>query len=224
MDAATAKELAKKLHISIDYIIREEYEMRLLKEIYESKFAGQLIFKGGTALRLAYGSPRFSEDLDFTALGNLPSKDLVKWVKELPTRVPGIVEVEAIKKFYTVFGLVKIKDVNLPHLFSIKIEVSKRKGAWVADKDYSDKLIASDMAVWRVIARVASLERILIEKKDALANRKAPRDIFDWWFIHQSLQRSVTPDITGYNKKQVKAELRRLLPKPQWRLINLWLA
>lgn len=198
--------------------------MRLLKEIYESTFASQLIFKGGTALRLAYSSPRFSEDLDFTALGNFERKDFVQFLKELPKHVPGIVEVEAIEKFYTVFGLVKIKDASLPHAFSIKIEVSKRASAWVVNKDYSDTLIASEVAVWRVIARVASLERILLEKKDALANRKAPRDIFDWWFIHQSLHRPATPDLTGYNKEHVKAELRRLLPKPLWRLIDLWLA
>lgn len=199
--------------------------MWLLKEMYESKFASHLVFKGGTALRLAYGSPRFSEDLDFTALSKFERKDFMQFLKELPKRVPaGIVAVEAIEKFYTVFGLVKIKDANLPRPFSVKIEISKREGTWLANKDYSDKLITSEVAIWRIIARVASLKRILEEKEDALKNREAPRDIFDWWFIRQSLHQPVTPDITGYNKEHVKAELRRLLPKPQWRLIDAWLA
>ena len=65
MDIATAKVLSNKLQISIDCIVREEYEILLLKEIFESEYGTKLVFKGGTALRLAYGSPRYSEDLDF---------------------------------------------------------------------------------------------------------------------------------------------------------------
>lgn len=238
MDINTAKTLAKKLQISVDHVVREEYEMLLLKELYESKFASHLVFKGGTALRLAYGSPRFSDDLDFTAIGKFNGKEFVSFLRELPKRAPGVVSIEAIEKFHTAFALAKIKDAALAHPFSIKIEASKRadmstgkaglpgkqKERWVINKDYSDKPIASDVAVWRVIARVASLERILLEKEDAMKNRRAPRDLFDWWFINQALHREVTPDLSGYNKEHTKAELRRLLPKPQWRLIDLWLA
>lgn len=224
MDIATAKVLAKKLQISIDYVVREEYEMLLLKELYESKFSNHLVFKGGTALRLAYGSPRFSEDLDFTAVGTFNVKDFTAFLQELPRRAPGIVAVEAVEKFYTAFGLVKIKDAAVVRPFSIKIEVSKRAGEGMESKDYSDKPLSSEVAVWRVIARVMSLEWILLEKEDALKNRKAPRDLFDWWFINQALHKEVTPDLRDYDREHVKAELRRLLPKPQWRLIDVWLA
>lgn len=224
MDIETARTLAKKLQISTDYVVREEYEMLLLKALYDSPFSNDLIFKGGTALRLAYGSPRFSEDLDFTATGNFKAKDFVLFLRALPKHTPGIVEVQALEKFYTVFGLVKIKDAALARPFSIKIEASKRAGEWLAGTDYHDKPITSEVAVWRVIARVMSLERIRLEKEDALKNRKAPRDLFDWWFIHQALHREVVPDVTGYDRELVRAELRRLLPKPQWRLIDVWLA
>jgi predicted nucleotidyltransferase component of viral defense system len=37
---------------------------------------GPLTFKGGTCLRIVYGSPRYSEDLDFNAEGDgLPSRN-----------------------------------------------------------------------------------------------------------------------------------------------------
>lgn len=39
---------------------------------FQKNLGGQyLIFKGGTALRLAYKSPRFSDDLDFALLKKL---------------------------------------------------------------------------------------------------------------------------------------------------------
>lgn len=47
-------------------IIREYTQTIVLKAIYQSEFGQKLLFKGGTALRFAYGLGRFSEDLDFT--------------------------------------------------------------------------------------------------------------------------------------------------------------
>jgi len=42
----------------------------------------KLVFKGGTALRLAYGSPRFSDDLDFSELKTIELKKFQKWCQE----------------------------------------------------------------------------------------------------------------------------------------------
>jgi len=57
--------LATDLHIDRERIIREFYEMLMLNEIAQNSWSQWLVFKGGTALRLAYQSPRFSDDLDF---------------------------------------------------------------------------------------------------------------------------------------------------------------
>jgi len=222
MDINTAKDLSKKLKISLDWVVREEYEMLLLKEIFESEFSSNLIFKGGTALRLAYGSPRFSEDLDFDAIGNFDSKKFLSFLKKI-VRYPGVTDVKTREKFYTVFGLVKVKDEILARPFSTKVEISKRKGRWTKDKDYFDKLIFSEVTVFRVLARVASLEKILKEKKEALKRRKAPRDVFDYWFISQALGKRVKTDFSGHDRALVKSELRRLLPRSYWRLIDSWL-
>ncbi len=46
-------------------ILREYLQYKILATIFESKFAHQLSFLGGTALRIAYDNTRFSEDLDF---------------------------------------------------------------------------------------------------------------------------------------------------------------
>ena len=223
MDQATAESLAKKIQISKDYIVREEYEMLILKEIYESELGSSLMFKGGTALRLAYGSARFSEDLDFNLISDIDKGKFIKLIKGMGKKYPGIIKVAVNEKHYTVFALIKIKIEYLDRPFSVKIEISKRVGEWVKDKDYSDKIIKSEVAPLTVLARVASLEVLLREKRDALKNRKAARDIFDYWFINQLLKKEVKVDFSGYRKTMVLSELHKLLTRPYWRLIDSWL-
>lgn len=47
-------------------IVREYFQHLFLSQLYRLEKSGNLLFKGGTALRIIYGSPRFSEDLDFS--------------------------------------------------------------------------------------------------------------------------------------------------------------
>lgn len=223
MDITTAKSLSERLQISMDYVVREEYEMVLLKEIFESRFGSRLIFKGGTALRLAYGSPRFSEDLDFTLLSSFDRTKFRDFLEKVGKRYPAIINIEIIDKFYTIFVLIKIKENYSNRAFSIKIEISKRKEKWIKDKDYNEKIIKSETTPLTVLARIASLGVILREKEDALRKRKAARDIFDYWYINQLFKKEVKVDFGNYNKLEVKSELHKLLPKPYWRLVDAWL-
>lgn len=225
MDLTAAQSFSNKLQISLDQVVREEYEILLLKEIFESEYGSNLVFKGGTALRLAYSSPRFSEDLDFTLIiiKDFNKEEFIQFLKELEKKYPAIIEVEANEKFYTIFGLVRIKEDYLDHNFSIKVEVSKREGQWIEDRDYSNKIIKSEVTPLTVLAQVASIERILEEKEDAIKNRKAPRDIFDFWYINQLLQKQIKPNFKGFNKQHAKAQLHRLLPRIYWKVVDSWL-
>lgn len=223
MDVSTAQSLSRRLQISVDYVVREEYEILLLKEIFESDFGTSLVFKGGTSLRLVYNSPRFSEDLDFTLIKDFDRKKFIAFLQDLSNKYPGITSVESNEKFYTVFGLVKVKEEYMDRTFSIKIEVSKREGEWVKEKDYSDKVIRSEATPLTVLVQVASLERLLEEKRDAMKNRKVARDVFDFWYIHELLKSTLKADFSGYNKEEAKSELHRLLPRHFWRLVDQWL-
>lgn len=46
-------------------IVREYLQMRILQSLQEAGAMIPLAFHGGTALRLLYQMPRYSEDLDF---------------------------------------------------------------------------------------------------------------------------------------------------------------
>ena len=224
MDIATAKALSNRLQVSIDCIVREEYEILLLKEIFESEYGTKLVFKGGTTLRLAYGSPRYSEDLDFTMLEEFGAKSFIEFLKNVANKYKETIAIEAeIEKFYTVFAIVRVRENFLNRAFSIKIEISKRKGKWIKEKDFTDKVIKSEVSPLTVLARVATLSSILLDKKDALKHRKAARDIFDYWYINQLFKKEAKIDLSGYDKMLVKNELHRLLAKPYWRVVDSWL-
>lgn len=220
MDISLAKELEKKLQISSDAIVREEYELVLLKAIFESDFSTSLIFKGGTALRLCYGSPRFSDDLDFSVVGVFDSKEFLTFLEHLKGQ-HGIISVETADKHYTAFALVKFSDSAMSRPFSIKIEASKRAEEWIRGEDYTTKPITSPVTVLSLVGYVASLEHILAGKIDAIKNRKAPRDAFDYWFIKQALgNHTAQLDFSQYDREAVTAEMRRLLPRQQWNLLK----
>jgi predicted nucleotidyltransferase component of viral defense system len=50
-------------------ILREYLQYKILAVIFGSKFAAKLVFMGGTAIHIAHGAGRFSEDLDFDNRG-----------------------------------------------------------------------------------------------------------------------------------------------------------
>jgi predicted nucleotidyltransferase component of viral defense system len=48
-----------------DLIKQEQFEIEVLDRLKSGRFLDNLIFTGGTMLRLCYGLNRFSVDLDF---------------------------------------------------------------------------------------------------------------------------------------------------------------
>ncbi|MCF6241603.1 MAG: nucleotidyl transferase AbiEii/AbiGii toxin family protein [Bacteroidales bacterium] len=65
------------LHPFNRFILREYLQYKILEIIYESIYARNLIFMGGTCLRIVHNNTRFSEDLDFDKI-NLSKNDFIK--------------------------------------------------------------------------------------------------------------------------------------------------
>lgn len=61
-------------------LLREYLQYKILEMMFNSKFAGNLSFMGGTAIHMIYANKRFSEDLDFDNLG-LTKKGFEELVK-----------------------------------------------------------------------------------------------------------------------------------------------
>jgi predicted nucleotidyltransferase component of viral defense system len=63
-------------------LLREYLQAITLRSLHESEAFSHLAFVGGTALRFAYGLPRFSEDMDFS-LENPVGYDPEQWLRKL---------------------------------------------------------------------------------------------------------------------------------------------
>lgn len=134
MERSLALSLQQKLGISIIQIVREEYEMILLSRISDSLLGSRLVFRGGTALRLAYNSPRFSDDLDFSDTEEITEKEFQAWCEQTVKAVPYLELDEALQKYFTLYAMFKVKDRSLPVTISIKVKISIRKETWEKKK------------------------------------------------------------------------------------------
>ena len=68
IEKESIERIAAKYQTTSFNILREYSQNLFLSQLYLQKGSERMLFKGGTALRLIYNSPRFSEDLDFTAV------------------------------------------------------------------------------------------------------------------------------------------------------------
>jgi len=117
MNKQLADNLQKSLNISQEQIVREEYEMIILKQLFESELGSLFVFKGGTALRLAYGSPRFSEDLDFSVLEEFSKGKLDRLLRGIASQNDALKIMDLTQKYYTYFGLFRIKEGFMDQCF-----------------------------------------------------------------------------------------------------------
>lgn len=212
--------LAKQLVISYDQILREEAEMVFLDELAKDKISSKVIFYGGTALRLAYGSPRFSEDLDFLAVKTLAFGEFKKFMGKTVKQNSGWSLKDLKNKRQTMFALILIRDNKLKHNFSIKIEVHKPSKKVKLASEL--RLIKSPTSIAEPLLLTPVLYELKRLKAAALRQRKKARDIFDLWYIAQAERSNfVLPgELPPYAAREFQNELQVFLPKKYYPIIK----
>ena len=168
-------------------IVREYFQHIFLSELYKLPETEKLLFKGGTALRIICGSPRFSEDLDFSLFGISPpqTKNFIEglFVKVLAEieQVGIKVEIGAKSNITTggYFGMATFKILEYQPV-SVEINISARNGRNVLGEVDS---VANDFVPTYTVVHLPQSE--LVEEKvfGALRERKKPRDFYDLYFI-----------------------------------------
>jgi predicted nucleotidyltransferase component of viral defense system len=217
MEREIAEKLAKELRIDRTQVVREFWEMIILKGIFESPEGNSLIFKGGTALRLVYGSPRFSEDLDFSLTEERLKGKFKPLIRRIVSPFPEISITDLEEKYYTYLGEIKIVEDYLPSPFRIKIEISKRR-----EKGYQSDLalISSPASALQFLCRVSTLEQLYKDKLACVKERAKSKDVFDLWYISQKLKKAYKPETVPIPKKEIVRELRKYLPRDFWPAIE----
>jgi len=217
MEREIAENQARDLKIDLTQVVREFWEIIILKGLFDSTEGKFLIFKGGTALRLVYGSPRFSEDLDFSLISDRLKGKFESLIKKIISPYPELTITDLQGKYYTYLGEIKVTQDYLPSPFRIKIEISKRR-----EKGYKSELliISSPVSTMQLLGNVATLEQLYKDKLACIKERAKPKDIFDLWYISQKFNKAYKPAAIMIPKRELVRELRKYLPKDFWPVID----
>lgn len=164
---------------------RDYVQTLFLSRLYEHKIP--LVFKGGTCLKLVYGSPRFSEDIDFTCLRKLKEIRSVfeNTLKEL-RRVGLDGKLNKEKKFESSISyrfkykgpLYTGKPISMGN---IRLDISLRKDMLLKPELLTVPSKYPDAPPFLVSCM--PIEEIFAEKIRALLKRSKPRDIYDVWLL-----------------------------------------
>jgi len=216
--------LANKLQTTELNIRREYIQHLFLSYFYQQENSDKVYFKGGTALRIIYQSPRFSEDLDFSANKttiNEIEDILIQTIKEIERE--GItIDLKESKR--TTGGYLAILNFFLgEHELSIQMEISQREGKNAGEV----KTIISDFIPPYTLISLS--EPLLIaEKIKALLTRQKARDFYDLYFILRAnllppSERSILKKcLMTLEKTDIlfESELKIFLPKSHWAIIR----
>lgn len=219
------KKLALKYQTTELNVRREYFQHLLLSYFYQQPQAKKVYFKGGTALRIIYYSPRFSEDLDFSAK-RVNIKDLEQ------TLVETLNEIERENIAVTIQEAKTTSGGYLAHIafeatgfqpVVVELEVSLRQ----VELNGEVVTISSDFVSPYTVFYL-SLKQLVDEKIQALLYRKKPRDFYDLYFILRSnllpaKKKGVLPKALKALKEteiNFEKELKQFLPKTHWLLIR----
>ncbi len=179
------REYAKTFQIKPWQVEKEYLQHIILQLIYSQTSA--LLFKGGTAIKKAYGLKRFSEDLDFTQIGEVNFNDLFeKTSKELSSKFEyqnTIKKMKVKEELGVSFRFDIVGPLTQPtgagHCY-IYVEISKRETPKTREIIKIDP-IYQNLSDYTVI--VMSREEILAEKVRTIFTRDRSRDLYDLWYL-----------------------------------------
>jgi predicted nucleotidyltransferase component of viral defense system len=213
MEQVLAEQKARELRIDVTQVVREFWELILLKGLFDSPYGRDLIFKGGTALRLAHGSPRFSEDLDFSLIRDRLRGKFRGSIEKMIAPFPELALTDQEEKRYTYLAEIKVTQEYLSLPFRVKVKISRRE---IKGYRWRLQLLISPVSTVQVLAQVGVLEQIYQDKISCLKDRAKPKDLFDLWYTSQKLKIPYTPPLTTQKKKDLIRDLRKYLPKDFW--------
>lgn len=152
---------------------QEIFEIEILAWLKNKGFLKDLLFGGGTMLRLCHDLNRYSVDLDFW-LYRFPN--IERFYDDLKDALgKEFLITDTQNKFFTL--LIEIKKASYPR--KLKIEIRKE----LKEADFQEKIAYSRQANMQVLVKGFTLEQMMEYKTDALLERKEIRDAFDIEFL-----------------------------------------
>ena len=193
----------------------EILQLLILDEIFAQPVSRNLLFQGGTCLRWVYNGTRYSEDLDFLA------KDIkAREIKDLRSTLekglqkklvvqfgPGLLEISGGEKSRAPLHAFWVKYRREGERSKMAVKVEIQEALWAdAERSVLRQLPEVSRFLLEAVIRVpfgrsvlqsSPVQEILAEKIKALVERSylKGRDLYDIWFMRNTLQVSTTPSL-----------------------------
>ncbi len=193
--------------------MQERFELEVLDRLNSGKFLTQIIFGGGSMLRLCHGLDRFSVDLDFWVIKDL-EPGFFENMKGYLARYYDIKD--SVEKFHTILFELRSPDYTR----SLKLEIRRQ-----VKKIHVEQVIAySKYATTQVFLKAVSLNDMMESKLEAFLDRQEIRDVFDMEFLFKKgvpleasddTRREVLRLINAFPRRDYTVRLGSLLGKEQ---------
>lgn len=217
-------QLSVKLQTSAVNIHREYLQHLFLSSFYQQKDTGEICFKGGTALRLIFRSPRFSEDLDFN-VKRIDSGLLENSIQNSLYQIGQIgLSPELIEAKPTTGGY--LAQINCP-IGSLPISLLLQFSA--RHPHLSSELITVENDFIPTYSlSLMETHSLVSEKIQALLTRHKPRDYYDLYYLLRAnlltpLDKQLLTKVQTLLKQtslDFSSELRQFLPESHWPIIK----
>lgn len=168
-------------------VAREYCQHLFLSSFYRQAGSERILFKGGTALRIVFGSPRFSEDLDFSGFGATVG-EIETWVLETVGEIEQhgmgieLAESKTASGGYLATMDCRVHDYPVRILIEIPLRSQARSKSQAPQVQGQGMLITPDFLPAYTLMLLP--EAMLVEEKlNALLTRGKPRDYYDSYFL-----------------------------------------
>jgi predicted nucleotidyltransferase component of viral defense system len=179
----------------------------LLSELFAGSLATTLVFRGGTAIAKAYGSGRFSEDLDFILSRKEDAKRVDSGVRTAISNAGLRYQLESsLSKYRSMLRYtLKIKGPiyaltgNEQAKQTIGIDINTYERPMFAARTMRRVPIYEDIRPYLIT--VASVDELLADKVKAMLERAGPvaRDLYDAWVLVRKYR--IRPDLKAVARK-----------------------
>jgi len=213
----------KHLHSFKDNILKEFLQHKILDILFSTKYSNQLVFLGGTSIRIIHNSTRFSEDLDFDNLGITQSDfsnigDIIKYKLSLEgyqVEIKNIFKTAAFHCHIKFPGLLYEQKLSghREEKILIQIDAEPQKYEYLPEK-----FLLNKFGIFRYL-NITPLPLLLAQKICACLYRKRAkgRDFFDIVLLFSK----TTPDLIYLSKYAGIKTKQDLIEKLKQKASNL---
>ena len=156
-----------------DLVKHEQFELEVIDRLQSGRFLANLIFGGGTMLRLCHGLDRYSVGLDFWVTKDMDWPEYYRRLEQYLMQFYKLAD--SANKHFTI--LFELKSPQYPRLLKIEI----RKETRVIKTDTS--IAYSPNSTVQVMMKTVALKDMMKSKIEAFLSRGEVRDAYDIEFL-----------------------------------------